>query len=149
MPERRRATLTPLESELRATDERVAPAPPTLSTRIQRRFLPHRGRPTTLAGALAQAAIRLGIAVVLASAAALLIDHWLGRSAALGFYIVGAALLAVAFSTSAGMSGRMGGWYMYHGVEGRERRLNLGIAYIAAGAVVIGVGVLIEALSGR
>ena len=100
-------------------------------------------------GALAQAATRLAIAVALASGAALLVDHWLGRSAALGFYIVGAALLAVAFSTSAGMSGRMGGWYMYHGVEGRERRFNLGIAYIGAGAVVIGIGVLIEALAGR
>jgi hypothetical protein len=42
----------------------------------------------------------------------------------------------------------MGGWYMYHAVEGRERRFNLGVAYIAAGAVVVGIGVAIEALTG-
>ena len=82
----------------------------------------------------------------MASAVALLVDHWLHRATALGFYIIGAALFAVAFSTSAGMSGRMGGWYMYHSAEGRERRFNLGIAYIGAGAVVIAIGVTIEAL---
>jgi hypothetical protein len=71
MAERRRASLTPLESELRATDNEIAPASPTLVTRLQRRF------------------------------------------------------------------------------GGRERRFNLGIAYIGAGAVVIGIGVVIEALTGR
>jgi hypothetical protein len=89
------------------------------------------------------------LAVAIASGVALLVDHWFHRSLALGFYIVGAALLAVAFSTSAGMSARMGGWYSYHGAAGRERRFNLGIAYILAGAVVIGIAVAIEALTGH
>jgi heme/copper-type cytochrome/quinol oxidase subunit 1 len=102
-----------------------------------------------LSGAILQGLIRLTISAGIASGIALLVDHFLDRSAALGFYIVGAALLAVAFSTSSGMSGRMGGWYMYHAVEGRERRFNLGVAYIAAGAVVVGIGVAIEALTGR
>ena len=101
------------------------------------------------ARALRQGSLRLAIAVTIASGVRVLVDHWLGRSTALGFYIVGAALLAVAFSTSAGMSGRMGGRYMYHGVGGRERRFNLGIAYIGAGAVVIAIGVVIEAVAGR
>ena len=149
MPERRRSTLTPLESELRAGDGRIAPATPGLVTRIRRRFHLERRRPTTLAGAIVQGLVRLAIAVGLASGIALLADHWLHRSTALGFYIVGAALLAVAFSTSAGMSGRMGGWYLYHGAEGRERRFNLGVAYIGAGALVIGIAVAIEALTGR
>ena len=149
MVEPRRASLTPLESELRATDDQIAPASPSLATRFQRRFGGRRSQPTTLLGALRQGSLRLAIAVTIASGVAFLVDHWLGRSTALGFYIVGAALLAVAFSTSAGMSGRMGGWYMYHGVGGRERRFNLGIAYIGAGAVVIAIGVVIEAVAGR
>jgi hypothetical protein len=106
-----------------------------------------RRRPTTLFGAILQGLVRLTVAVAVASGVALLVNHWLHRSTALGFYIVGAALLAVAFSTSAGMSGRMGGWYMYHGAEGRERRLNVGVAYIAAGVVVILTAVAIEALT--
>jgi hypothetical protein len=145
--EGKKATLTPLESELRAIDNQIAPAPPTLATRFQRRFGRRGSGPTTLLGAILHGLLRLAIAVGLASGVALSLDHWFGRSAALGFYIVGAALLAVAFSTSAGMSGRMGGWYMYHGSEGRERRFNLGIAYIGAGALVIAIGVAIEALT--
>jgi hypothetical protein len=47
------------------------------------------------------------------------------------------------------MSARMGGWYSYHGAAGRERRFNLGIAYILASAVVIGIAVAIEARSGH
>jgi ABC-type Co2+ transport system permease subunit len=80
---------------------------------------------------------------------ALLIDHWLDRSPALGFYIVGAALLAVAFTTSTGMSGQMGGWYFYRGAQEQARRINTGLAYIVAGATVLGIAVAIEVVSGR
>ena len=98
---------------------------------------------------IARSLIRLGIAVAVASGVALLIDHWLHRSRALGFYIVGAALFAVAFSTSVGASGQMGGWYFYRGPNEQARRISTGIAYIVAGAVVIGIAVAIEAVSGR
>jgi MFS family permease len=148
MTEKRRS-LTPLESELRAREESVAPAPPGLVTRLRRRYRQDPRRPATIGGVLMRALMRLGVAVTVASAVALLIDHWLHRSRALGFYIVGAALLAVAFSTSVGASGQMGGWYFYRGPQEQARRINTGIAYIVAGALVIGIAVAIEVVSGR
>ena len=146
MPERRR-TLTPLESELRATED-VAPAAPELRTRFERRFRRRRRQPTTLVGALLHGVLRLAVAVAVASGIALLLDDWLHRSAALGFYIVGAALLAVAFGTSTGL-GRAATWQAYsYGAETQARRLNLGVAYILAGALVLGIAVAIEAAGG-
>lgn len=143
--EGRRTRLTPLESELRATDGQLARARPGFATRLRRRFRRKEAAPTTLAGATLHALLRLAAATAVATGIALLIDHWLGRSTALGFYIAGAALFAVAFSTSSGMSGRMGGWY-YQDADARERRFNIGIAYLAAGAVVTAIGVAVEAL---
>jgi MFS family permease len=145
----RRRSLTPLESELRAPEHPVSPAAPRLVTRLRRGYRREPRGPVTLTAVITRALIRLGIAVALASAVALLIDHWLHRSRALGFYVVGAALLAVAFSTSVGASGQMGGWYFYRGPNEQARRINTGIAYIVAGAVVIGIAVAIEAVSGR
>jgi hypothetical protein len=144
VPERRRTTLTPLESELRAR-ETVAPATPGLVTRFRRRFRRKRPRPTTLAGAVLHGLVRLGLAVAVASGIALLLDHLLHRSTALGFYIVGAALLAVAFGTSTGL-GRAAAWQAYtYGTDTQARRFNLGVAYVVAGAVVIAIAVAIEA----
>lgn len=143
MPERRRS-LTPFGSELRATEERIAPAAPGMTTRLRRRL--RREPPKTVAGAFLHGLVRLVVATSIASGIALLVDHWLGRSQALGFYLVGGVLLAVAFSTSSGMAGQMGGWYFFEDAGDREHRFNLGIAYIIAGAAVIGLGVLIEAL---
>jgi MFS family permease len=148
MPERRHS-LTPLESELRAQEHTVAPAAPGLVTRLRRKLRRAPHPPATIGGVLRRALIRLTVAVAMASGVALLIDHWLHRSRALGFYIVGAALLAVAFSTSVGAAGQMGGWYFYRGPNEQARRVNTGIPYIVAGAAVIGIAVAIEIVSGR
>jgi hypothetical protein len=115
---------------------------------LRRRFRRKDRTPTTLVGAILRSLLRLTAVAVVASGIALLIDHWLRRSTALGFYIVGAALFIVAFSTSTGASGRMGGWYYALDAGGRERRFNLGIAYLAAGAVVVAIGVAVEAFGG-
>ena len=148
MPERRRS-LTPLESELRAQADIVTPAVPSLLTRLRRKYRRGPREAVTLAAVIRRALIRLAVAVAAASGVALLIDHWLHRSPALGFYIVGAALLAVAFTTSTGMSGQMGGWYFYRGAGEQARRINTGMAYTVAGAIVLGIAVAIEVVSGR
>jgi hypothetical protein len=137
-----RRSLTPLESELRFSEHSLEAGKPTLLDRFRRRRA--RKAPTTPAGAIAQGLLRLGIAVGLASGLAGLLDLWLGRAPALGFYIVGAAVLAVAVGTSAGMGGRFGAYYL---IGGRERRVNLSLAYALAGGVVIAIAVAIEALS--
>ena len=146
MPERRRATLTPLESELRATSD-LAPATPGFAARFRRRLRRGRATPTTLPGAVLHGLARLAVAVAVASGIALLVDHWLHRTVALGFYIVGAALLAVAFGTTSG-TGRGASWQtVSYGSDERARRLNLGVAYIIAGGLVLAIGVALEALS--
>jgi hypothetical protein len=136
-----RRSLTPFESELRFSEDSLEAGRPTLLDRWQRRR--SRKAPTTLRGAIAQGFLRLGVAVGLASGLAGLIDLWLGRGAALGFYVVGAAVLAVAVGTSAGMGGRFGAYYL---IGDRERRVNLSFAYALAGGIVIAIGVAIEAL---
>ena len=139
MSDRRRASLTPLESELRFPDI-SQPKPPTAWQRTRRRLRRERRPPKTLLGAITAGVIRLGIAVGLASVLALLIDHWAQRTTALGFYIVGGALLAVAM----GMSGGTGRRY-YTNQRDREHRVSMSFSYILAGLVVIAIGVAIEA----
>ena len=137
MPERRRF-LTPFESELRE------PATPSASkpSRFERRRSSRRP-PTTTRGAVARGLIRLGIAVGIASGIALLVSHFVGRGTAFGFYIVGAAILAIAFFTSASPVGNR---YSYDSAAPgeREQRVNWSFAYMLAGAIVVGIGVLIE-----
>jgi len=137
--ERRRRALTPLESELRA-QHATAPAQPSFADRLRRRRARH--APKTLTGAIVLGLVRLTVAALIASGAALLVDHWLHRSSkAVGFYVVGAALLAAAVGMSSGLSGRRS----YGGAYERERRVSLSFSYILAGLVVIAVGVAIEA----
>jgi MFS family permease len=139
MSERRRASLTPLESELRFPDT-VQPQAPSAWRRTRRRLRRERRPPKTLLGAVAGGILRLGVAVTFAAALALLVDHWWHRTTALGFYIVGGALLAVAM----GLSGGTGRRY-YTDQFDRERRVSTSFSYIAAGLVVIAIGVAIEA----
>lgn len=139
MPERRRS-LTPLESELRATHRTHRPHLPSRFERLRRRR--ERRPPTTLRGAVARGLIRLGLAVGVASGVALLVDHWTGRTTAFGFYVVGAAILAIAFFTSAA---DMGTGYWYRQGE-REARVSRSFAYMLAGVLVVGIGVLVELL---
>ena len=139
MSDRRRTSLTPLESELRFPDV-TQPRSPSAWVRTRRRLRGKRRPPRTLRGAAAAGVVRLGIAVGLASLVALLADHWLRRTTALGFYIVGGALLAVALGTSGGTGRRY-----YTDQYDRERRVRMSFSYILAGLVVLGVGVAIEA----
>ena len=139
MPERRRS-LTPLESELRTGGETSVRRRPRLRERLPRRR--ERRPPTTLGGVIARGLLRLGIAVAAASGVALLINHFVGRGTAFGFYIVGAAVLAVAFMTSAA---DVNSPYYYRVAE-REQRVNMSFAYILAGVIVVAIGVLIDLL---
>lgn len=91
---------------------------------------------------IARGLLRLGIAVAAASGVALLINHFVGRGTAFGFYIVGAAVLAVAFMTSAA---DVNSPYYYRVAE-REQRVNMSFAYILAGVIVVAIGVLIDLL---
>jgi predicted tellurium resistance membrane protein TerC len=137
--ERRRASLTPLESELRFQDLGV-PHPPSAWRRARRRFRREQRPPATLLGAITTGVLRLALAVGIASLVALLADHWLGRQTALGFYIVGSALLAVALGTSAGTGRRY-----YTDQCDRERRVSRSFSYVLAGLAVIAIGVAVEA----
>lgn len=140
MSERRRTSLTPLESELRFPVA-VEPDAPSKWERVRRRLRRDRRPPQTLVGAIAEGVVRLGIAVGVASIVAALVDHWWHRSTALGFYIVGGALLAVAVGTSGGTGRRY-----YTDQYDRERRVSTSFSYILAGLVVIAIGVAIEAM---
>jgi hypothetical protein len=138
--DRRRTTLTPLESELRFQDI-APPKPPGAWQRLRRRLRRERRPPKTLVGALVAGLVRLGIVVGLASAAALLVDHWLHRTTALGFYVVGGFVLAAAVLMS---TGDVGTPYYYRQRE-REHRVRLSVSYVIAGIFVIAIGVAIEA----
>jgi hypothetical protein len=134
----RRRHLTPLESELTASQDRTVPGQRSLRERLRRKKRP----PTTWAGAVAQGLIRLGITVGVASGVAVAVNHWVDRGTAFGFYIVGAALLAVAFGLSAADFSTP----HYYGRGERERRVSMSFSYILAGAVVVGIGVAIDFL---
>jgi hypothetical protein len=140
MSERRRASLTPLESELRFPDPAL-PKPPSGWQRTRRRLRRERRPPTTLLGAVAAGLLRLAFAAGIASVAALLVNHWLHRTTALGFYVVGGFVLSAAVLMSAGDVGTP----YYYGQTERERRIKLSVSYVIAGLVVIAIGVAIEA----
>jgi hypothetical protein len=140
MSERRRTSLTPLESELRFP-ETVQPRAPSAWQHTRRRLRRERRPPKTLHGAIAAGILRLALAVALASVAALLVDRWLDRTTALGFYIVGASVLAAAVLMSAGDVGTP----YYYGQLERERRVKLSLSYVVAGVLVIAIAVAIEA----
>jgi hypothetical protein len=142
MPERRHS-LTPLQSELQPQHE--APRAPSRFERVRQRRRDRRP-PTTTLGAIRRGLILLAIAAAVASGMALLVDHWTGRSTSFGFYVVGAALFAIAFFTSASS---MGGRYTYYSYAQSERegRVQRSFSYILAGAIVIAIGVVIDLIS--
>ena len=88
--------------------------------------------------------VRLLVVLSVATGAAVLLDHFTGRSAAFGFYVVGAFILAAAFL----MSGAdMGSPYYYDQGE-REQRVSLSFSYVVAGLLVLAVAVAVDALYG-
>jgi hypothetical protein len=139
--QQRRRSLTPLESELRPSAHRAEERPSRFE-RLRRR---EKRAPTTTRGAVARGLLRLGIAVGAASGVALLVSHFTGRGTAFGFYVVGAAILAIAFFTSASPMGARVSYYTDSRSE-REHRINWSFAYILAGALVVAIGVLIDLL---
>jgi len=84
--------------------------------------------------------VRLAIAGGLGAGAAFAIARWLGRDLAVGFYIAGAAVLAVAFMSSAA---DMGSPY-YDDRGEREYRIRSAFSYVLVGLVLIGVAVAFE-----
>src|SRR6266550_863920 len=102
MSERR--SLTPLESELRIDPVPLTDERPSLLGRFHA-WRARREPPTTRRGVIAHGLLRLTIALGVATGLAFLVDHFKGGNTAVGFYIVGAALLAVAFMTSATSTG--------------------------------------------
>src|SRR5260221_2487216 len=113
---RRVRKLTPLESELRAPE---APRHARITPWGRFRTWPARRHPPQpLLGALGLGLVRLAIADALGTVVALLLARWLGRPTQVGFYVVGAAVLAVAFMHSAA---DMGSPYHFNRAE-REYR---------------------------
>jgi len=135
-----RRSLTPLSSELGF--EELHPARAGRVGRLRRRVRRERRAPTTRAGAIARGLLRLATWTAVASGLALLVNAFTNRGSAFGFYIVGGAILAIGFLTSAGGS-RV--YVPRHGHE-REQRVSRSFAFVLAGAIVLAIGVLIEAL---
>jgi hypothetical protein len=135
----RRHSLTPLESELRP-QARPEPDAPSRLERFRRR---EKRPPKTTGEAVVRGLIILVVALGAATGVALLVDHFTGRSASFGFYVVGAAILAIAFFTSAAP---MGNYYYSFSSGAREQRINWSFAYMLVGGLVIVVGVLIDLL---
>ena len=141
---RRRRPLTPLESELRPSGwefERERRRNPV--RRALRRLRRRREPPKTLAGALARGLVRLAVTVAVGAAVAALLVRWLDRPLAVGFYIVGGALLAAAFFLSAADM-ETPDYALAGEPHEREYRVNSSFAYVLMGLVLIGVGVVLE-----
>jgi hypothetical protein len=138
---RRRRTLTPFESELRF-DDPLHPAAPKRRSRLRPRRKA-RQPPTTLPGAIVHALLRLLLVVALATGAAVLLDHLARRSAAFGFYVVGAFVLLAGFMLSAG---NVNTPYYYSNGE-REQRVRMSFSYVLAGFVILAVAVVVDALA--
>lgn len=82
------------------------------------------------------------------TAIAVLAARLLDRSLAIGFYLAGAALLAVAFLSSAAASenAHPHGHTVAGGAEGKELLVRRSLSYALVGFVLAGVGVLLEAV---
>ena len=132
--------LTPLESELRPEPPRDARITPWV--RFRRRQARPRP-PKTLLDAIGLGLVRLAAAGSLGTVVAVLLAHWLDRPTPVGFYLAGAAVLAVAFMHSAA---DMECPYYFNRAE-REYRVRASFSYALVGAILIGVAVVLEVVS--
>jgi hypothetical protein len=140
----RRRTLTPLESELRATTRSTEPLrqtkPPGPWRRL-RRWRAGRRPPRTLAGAIALGLVRLAVGLATGSGLALLLARWMDRPAAIGFYLVGAVILLSAMVGARAGRQRM----VYEYTEaGRPVRAAPGLTLAAVGLLLIVAGAILE-----
>jgi hypothetical protein len=130
-----RRSLTPLSSEL-GFDE-VRPGKKSWRERLRR----ERRAPTTRGGAIARGLLRLAVWVAVGVGIALLVNALVHRATAFGFYVTGAGLLAIGFLTSTGSSRGAGYVSQYE----RAGRVSRSLVWILVGAIVLAIGVLVEA----
>jgi small-conductance mechanosensitive channel len=139
---RRRRTLTPMSGEVVVrdiSDEVRRARPRRLATLLRLPHLPH-ARTTT--GAIAIGLVRVAIALVPCIGIALLIDHFLDRSPAIAFYLVGASVLATAFLFAAADTESR----YYWDAEEREERVRMSVSYMLVGGLLIAIGVVLESM---
>lgn len=141
--ERKRRTLTPLESELRPSGWQYERERETPLRRLRKRVRGRRPPPATLGAAIARGLLRMAFLVALGAGAAYLIARGLDRSLAVGFYLVGAGMLAVAFFSSAADMGTPD--YALTSDRGeREYRVRGSLSYVLVGLALIAVGTALE-----
>jgi hypothetical protein len=88
--------------------------------------------------------VRIGVAMAIGAAAAVGLSELLNRSLAVGFYLSGTAVLAIGFVLSAADTETP--FYHLDLDRGeREYRVNMSLAYVLVGFLLVGVGVAIEA----
>lgn len=134
-------SLTPLSGELvaRDVDDEVDRIRRSKRLRLGRLV----ARPRRQRHWLVSGGTRLAIAFGIGCGLALLVAAALHRERAIGFYVSGAALLAIGFMlSSADVSSP---FYDGYTANERHRRLHAGLAYVPVGLLVVGVGVLLEA----
>jgi hypothetical protein len=100
-----------------------------------------RGAPTTRAGAIGRGLVRLVIWVAIGVGIAMLLDVFIHRTTAFGFYITGGALLAIGFLTSTGSSRGAGYVSQYE----RSGRVTRSLVWVLVGVLILAIGVMIEA----
>jgi hypothetical protein len=109
--------------------------------RLRRRR--RRPPPKTLAGAIGVGLLRIAIALAAGTAVALVASAVIDRSTAVGFYIAGAIMLAIAFMTSAADINTP--FYGWDDQEHHELQVSRSFSYIFVGLVLVGIGVVLEA----
>ncbi len=134
--------LTPFESELRADVSITLPEPrrkgPWRRFQTWRR---HRRPPRTLRGAILVGLTRLSVALGVGTGAASIVVRWFDKSWVTAFYVVGAFVLATAVFFSAADLDRPS----YYDRGEREYRVRASFSYVLVGALLVGIGVLLEA----
>ena len=138
-PPRRRG-LTPLSGEIVTAEEPID----RRQGRVARVAAWRRRRepPRTFAGALLLAAVRLSLAACVASVVAVVVARQLDRPAQIGFYLVGAGILGLAFLFSAAESDRT--WWDAPSRAEREYRVSASLVWVLVGAVVLAIGIVLE-----
>jgi hypothetical protein len=131
---------TPFESELRAT-ESVSAGTRSVWQRLLTWRRQKRDRVLQAPGGYVILGLaRLGVAFAAGAGVAVLVARLFDRSLAIGFYIAGAAVLALAFFLSAADEQTP----YYYGRDEREYRVSVSLSYGLVGLVLLGFGVVLE-----
>jgi hypothetical protein len=136
--------LTPFESELRATArptepwEQRKPGP----WRRYRDWRRRRRPPQSLAAALALGVLRVGLTVAVGAVLAWIVAGWLDRETAIGFYLVGTALLVCGVAAFAGH--REASVWEHADSGPVVHRARPGVGLVGCGLVLVVLGALVE-----